>query len=60
MIQYAKEHGFKPTARAFQTTVKTVKKWVRRFDSESYGGLADQSHAPHKPKAYISDIEGYP
>ena len=57
MVQYAKEHGFKPTARSFQTTVKTVKKWVRRFDSEFYKGLADQSHAPHNPKAYISDCE---
>ena len=57
MVNYAKEHGFKPTTRVFQTTVKTVKKWCRRFELESYSGLEDQSHAPHDPKAYISDCK---
>ena len=31
MVQYAKDHGNKPAARAFKTTVKTVRKWRKRY-----------------------------
>ena len=28
MVNHAKEYGIKPTARAFNTNVKTVRKWL--------------------------------
>ena len=30
MVLYAKTHGIKPAARVFATTVKTIRKWLRR------------------------------
>jgi hypothetical protein len=35
MVEYALEHGIKPAAREFNTTVKTVKKWVKRFREDA-------------------------
>ena len=35
MVEYALEHGIKPVAREFNTTVKTVKKWVKRFREDA-------------------------
>ena len=49
MVEYAKEHGNKPAARAFKTTVKTVRKWRRRYEESGYQGLNDQSRAPKNP-----------
>lgn len=57
MVQYAKDHGNKPAARAFNTTVKTVRKWRKRYEEEKYKGLEDRSHAPKNPATYISDEE---
>ena len=34
-------------ARRFHTTVKTVSKWVRRFQTEGLAGLQDRSSRPH-------------
>ena len=31
MVEHAMKNGIKPTARHFNTTVKTVKKWVKCF-----------------------------
>ena len=53
MVRYAKEHGIKPAARMFQTTPKTVRKWVRRFDAEKMPGLRDRSRRPHNPAGAI-------
>ena len=39
MVDYALEHGMKPAAREFKTTVKTVKKWVKRFREDPENGL---------------------
>ena len=59
IVLYAKEHGKKPAARTFNTTVKTVKKWLFRYGESSYDGLKDQSKAPknipHKTPKYIED-----
>jgi hypothetical protein len=30
LVAHARQHGIKPTARLFQTTVPTVRKWLRR------------------------------
>ncbi|MCF7929857.1 MAG: helix-turn-helix domain containing protein [Spirochaetales bacterium] len=46
MIRYAQKHGIKPTARHFQTTQGTVRKWVRRFEAEKRPGLVDRSKRP--------------
>lgn len=46
MVRYAFKHGIKPAARKFGTTVKTVKKWVRRFNENKKKGLQDMSRKP--------------
>ena len=43
MVEYALEHGIKPAAREFKTTVKTVKKWVKRFREASDAGLVNRT-----------------
>ncbi|MGP1415433.1 MAG: helix-turn-helix domain-containing protein [Treponema sp.] len=42
MVKYALEHGMKPAAREFKTTVKTVKKWVKRFREDAENGLINR------------------
>ena len=49
-------------ARRFHTTVKTVSKWVRRFQTEGLAGLQDRSSRPHSmpsqtPPATCDTIE---
>ena len=57
LVQYAQDHGNKPAARAFSATVKTVRKWRRRYEESGYAGLADQSRAPiHHHNAVPNDI----
>jgi len=55
LVSYAKEHGIKPAARAFDTTPKTVRKWLRRWEPGSMRGLSDRSRAPKQPKTYITN-----
>jgi len=56
MVFHAKKHGIRPTARAFDTTPKTVRRWLRRFDQGGRAALGDRSRAPkscpHKLSAY--------
>lgn len=42
MVRYAHKHGVKPAARAFQTTPRTVRKWLRRWQPGSLRGLEDR------------------
>jgi transposase len=50
MALHAREHGVKPAARAFHTTVKTVRKWLARFDGK-INSLEAHSRAPkHRPR----------
>ncbi len=53
--RYAREHGVKPAARQFGTTVKTVRKWLRRWEPGSLRGLADRSRAPLNPRQGITE-----
>ena len=53
IVMYAKEHGNKPAARAFNTTVKTVRKWVRRW-SGCLDSLRDESRVPKYPQVSIT------
>lgn len=47
LVRFAKKHGIKPAARIYSTSVNTVKKWVRRFDTQGKPGLKDMSRKPH-------------
>jgi transposase len=49
LVRHAQEHGIKPAARVFGTTPATVRKWLRRWDGQSLGTLADRSRAPKQP-----------
>jgi transposase len=55
LVRYATEHGVKPAARAFDTTPKTVRKWLARWEHGTMQGLSDQSRAPKRPKTYITE-----
>jgi transposase len=55
LVRFAKEFGIKPAARQFSTTVKTVRKWLRRWEPGSLRGLEDRSRAPVHPRAGITD-----
>jgi len=39
MVKYARDHGVKPAARVFNTTPKTVRKWLSRWQPGSLRGL---------------------
>src|SRR4051812_2451597 len=54
LVRYAREHGIKPAARQFSTTVKTVRKWLRRWEPGSLRGLEDRSRAPLNPRRGIT------
>lgn len=46
LVQSVRGCGIKPTARLFQTTVPTVRKWWRRFQQHGLRGLIEHSRAP--------------
>ena len=48
LVDYARRNGIKAAARLFQTTVPTVRKWLRRYQREGPGGLQERSRAPHR------------
>ena len=43
LVAHARQQGTKPTAALFQTTVPTVRKWLRRFQQQ---GRAASSNFP--------------
>ena len=47
LVQSARQHGIQPTARLFQTTVPTVRKWLRRYQQHGPRGPLELSRAPH-------------
>lgn len=47
LVQYARQSGIKPAARAFVTTVPTVRKWLRRYQQQGPSGLVARPRAPH-------------
>lgn len=48
LVESARQRGIKPTARLFQTTAPTVRKWLRRFQQQGPSGLREHSRAPHR------------
>jgi len=53
MVRYAREHGVKPAARAFNTTPKTVRKWLSRWEPGSLRGLEDRRKGPNSKRSKI-------
>jgi len=47
LVTHARQHGLKAAARAFRTTVPTVRKWRRRYEARGLAGLQELSRAPH-------------
>ncbi|TCW60819.1 helix-turn-helix domain-containing protein [Treponema sp. J25] len=47
LVEAALKYGIKPTAREYGTTVKTVRKWVRRYEADKKSGLVELSRRPH-------------
>lgn len=48
MVNLAKKIGYKPTAKKFQTTVKIVKKWVKRYNEGGLEAIKDRSKKPNR------------
>ena len=58
LVQSARQIGIKPTARLFQTTVPTVRKWLRRYPQQGPRGLLARSRAPlHQPNKTSPQLE---
>jgi len=58
LVSYARQNGLKAAARFFQTTRRTVRKWVRRYQQEGPSGLVGRSRAPHhQPRQTPAAIE---
>ena len=47
LVTYARQQSIKAAARAFRTTVPTVRKWLRRYEDQRLHGLQELSRAPH-------------
>lgn len=56
IVKDAKKIGIKPTARKYKTTVKTVRKWVKRYNELKKPGLRDKSR---RPKNSPNEIKRY-
>ena len=48
LVSYALQYGNKKAAHHFQTTVKTVRKWRKRWEEKKGAGLKDLSKKPKK------------
>ena len=58
LVQHVRQHGIKPTARAFATSVATVRKWWRRYQQQRLAGLKELSRAPrHCPHKTPREVE---
>jgi transposase len=58
LVQYARQEGIKAAARAFRTTVPTVRKWLRRYQQQGPSGLLERSRARHhQPNQTSPEVE---
>ena len=59
LVQSAMFNGIKPTARLFDTTAKTVRKWLNRYRQERLAGLNELAripvNCPHKTSAGLTN-----
>ena len=57
IVKHAIAYGVKPTATVFDTTAKTVRKWLRRYQQERLAGLHELPriplHCPHKTSSAL-------
>jgi transposase len=57
LVTHAGQHGIKAAARAFRTTVATVRKWLRRYAGEGLKGLQELSRAPRScPHKIVGEL----
>src|SRR3990172_8448959 len=57
LVTPARQHGIKPAARAFHTTVATVRKGLRRYAGQGLKGLQELSRAPHSsPHKIVGEL----
>jgi transposase-like protein len=47
MVKHVTAYGVKPAARLFDTTPKTVRKWLKRYKQERLSGLNELTRIPH-------------
>ena len=60
MVSFALEHGVKQAAIAFNTSTKTVYKWLNRFKKYGLKGLFSLSKKPkHSPNAISESMRQY-
>ena len=58
LVLYADGHGIKAVARHFDTTVRTVRKWYRRWQAKGLAGLEEESRRPHhSPRAISEEVK---
>lgn len=58
LVDYARQQGIKAAARVFQTTIPTVRKWLRRYQQDGPSGLKEFSRAPHRqPRQTTPEVE---
>ncbi len=55
MVEHAQMHNITKAAKAFDTTRKTVRKWLRRYEQNGLKGLEDFSRAPKRIPHKMSD-----
>jgi transposase-like protein len=60
MVRSVTEGGLSKVAaaRQFNTTPKTVAKWVERFRARGAGGLRDRSSRPHRGASKVDHLAG--
>ena len=58
LVTHARQHGIRAAARAFSTTLPTVRKWLRRYQAQGLKGLQEHSRAPrHQPRQTPAQVE---
>ena len=57
LVTHARQHGIKAAARAFRTTLPTVRKWLRRYEGQGLKGLQELSRAPRScPHKIVGEL----
>jgi transposase len=57
LVTHARQYGIKAAARAFHTTLPTVRKWLRRYAEQGLKGLQELSRAPHScPHKIVGEL----
>ena len=57
LVTHARQQGIKAAARAFGTTVPTVRKWLRRWKAQGLPGLQELSRAPRScPHKIVGEL----